>query len=180
MHHLSIFCFLGRKKAQQSTNTYLLVSLSNAIDRELPKTQIAVLIPYMTDLLPTCNQLERDLSQSIKALYREQITYPPQKITCKLFSRYLAIVGDEALTPLEKNLWGLGKEDLSEKIRFEINELMKPKLVELLENMLSVKIEEILNEVTFSINKSGILVILSEPPAVRNAKSLPKYKKKLV
>lgn len=131
----------------------------------------------MTDLLPTCNQLERDLSQSIKALYREQIIYSPQKITCKLFSRYIAIVGDEALTPLEKNLWRVGQENLSEKIRFEINELIKPKLVELLENMLKVKIEEILNEVTFSANKSGILVVLSQPPLVRNVKSLPKYKK---
>lgn len=130
-------------------------------------------------LPPTCNQLEKNLSQSIKALYSEQIAHPPQKITCKLFSRYLAIVNEEALTPVEKSLWGFGKEDLSKQIRLEIDKLVKPKLVELIESMTTVKIEEMLSSVTFSNNKSGILVVLSAPPRVRNANSLPKYKKKL-
>ena len=132
----------------------------------------------MTNLLPTCNQLEKDLSQSIKNMYREQIAHPPQKITCKLFSRYIAIVGDEALTPIEKSLWGFGKEELSEQIRFEIDRIVKLKLIQIIESMTSVKIEEILSNVTFATNKSGILVILSAPPLVSNINSLPKYKKK--
>ena len=141
--------------------------------------QIAILdIPQMTNLPPTCNQLEKNLSQGIKALYREQTAHPPQKITCKLFSRYLAIVNEEALTPVEKSLWGFGREELSKQIRSEIDKLIKPKLVELVESMTTAKIEEILSSVTFSSNKSGILVILSAPPLIRNTSSLPKYRKK--
>lgn len=133
----------------------------------------------MTNKLPTYKQLERNLAQNIKKLYREEIDHPPQKITCQLFSRYLAIVGDEALTPLEKNLWQYGKKSLSEEIRLEINRIIKPKLIQLIENTIAVKTEEILSNVTFSSNKSGILVILSEPPQVRNSELIPKFKNKI-
>lgn len=132
----------------------------------------------MIEQLPTYKQLERNLSQSIRALYSEEINYSPQKITCKLFSRYLAIIADEALTPVEKSLWELGEKNLSEKIRLEIDCIIKPKLIQTIEKTTTVKIEEILSKATFTTNKSGILVILSEPPPVRNSKSLPKLKLK--
>ncbi len=120
----------------------------------------------MTNLLPTCNQLEKQLSQSIRTLYKEEINHSPQKITCKLFSRYLAIISDEALTPVEKSLWGSGEQNLSEEIRLEIDSIIKPKLARLIENITTVKIEEILSNALFAINKSCILVIFSEPPQV--------------
>ena len=128
----------------------------------------------MSNQLPTYKQLEKNLSRKIKVLYSEQIDYPPKKVTCKLFSRYLAIVADDPLTPIEKNLWEFGEKSLSAEIRCEINSIIKPKLVELIESIISVKIEEILSNVTFKTNKSGILVILSEPPQVSNLELLPK------
>ena len=132
----------------------------------------------MSKLLPTYKELERSLSQSIRALYGNSIDYPPQKVTCKLFSRYLAIVSDDALTPLEKTLWTAGKQELTSEIRSEIDRIIEPKLVSLVENIVEVKIEEVLCNAAFEANKSGILLILSEPPSVRNPQFLPKHRGK--
>lgn len=125
----------------------------------------------MKDKLPTCKQLERDLSQKIRAFYNTEINFPPQKITCKLFSKYLAIVLDEALTPVEKSLIARGKTELVKQIRREISLILRPKLVRPIEETLGVEAIAILTDITYTSNKIGILVILSESPKVRSSKS---------
>ena len=132
----------------------------------------------MNDKLPTSKQLERDLSQNIRSFYVDEINHSPQKITCKLFSQYVAIVADEALTPLEHNLWKSGNKDLIIKVRSEINSIFKPKLEKIIEQILNVKVEEILTEVAFAGNKLGTLVILSEMPVTRKPKSLSRSRKR--
>ena len=131
----------------------------------------------MNDKLPTSKQLERDLSQNIRSFYVNEIKHSPQKITCKLFSKYVAIIADEALTPLEHNLWKSGNEDLIIRVRSEINNIFKPKLEKIIEQILCVEVQEILSEVAFAGNKLGTLVILSEIPVTRKSKSLSKSKR---
>ncbi|MEL6442538.1 MAG: Na-translocating system protein MpsC family protein [Cyanobacteria bacterium J06621_8] len=128
----------------------------------------------MPSQLSSFRQLEKRLSQNIKALYDEEINFSPQKITCKLFSRYLAVVSDEALTPLEKSLWGFGKKNLSEEIRFEIDNIIKPKLIRVIESIVEVKVEAVLSNAAFTLNKCGILIIFEEPPHVSNFSNLSK------
>lgn len=125
----------------------------------------------MNTKLPTCKQLEKNLSQNIRTFYLREINHPPQNITCKLFSRYVAISADEALTPLEYNLWESGKEELSVQIRSEINDIFKPKLTSVIEETLNITVEEILSNVTFVGNRLGTLVILSQAPLYRKSKS---------
>jgi uncharacterized protein YbcI len=122
----------------------------------------------MSNHTPTYRQIERDLSQKIKALYNAEINYSPKEITCKLFSRYLAIVADETLSPLEKNLWQQGQIELIEQIRQEIAFLFRPKLIKIIEDIVGTEIVEILGDVVLSNNRSGILVVLSESPRRRN------------
>ena len=127
----------------------------------------------MSDRIPTCKQLERDLSHKIQALYNTEIKYLPS-ITCKLFSRYIAIITDEALTPLENSLWQQGQTDLIQQVHREIALILRPKLIKVVENIIGVPTVEILGDLSFSSNKGGILVILSESPKVRSSRSLPK------
>lgn len=131
----------------------------------------------MNSNLPTCKQLERNLSQNIRAFYIREINHPPQNISCKLFSRYIAIAADEALTPLECSLWESGQEELTVEIRSEINDIFKPKLTSVIEETLNIKVEEILSNVTFEGNRLGTLVILSQAPLCRKSKSPSKFKK---
>lgn len=129
----------------------------------------------MSDRLPTYKQIEKDLSLKIKALYDLEINLAPRKVNCKLFSRYLAIVMDEALSPLEKSLLDRGNKELVTRLRKETFLIFRPKLSELIEEIVGVKIIEILSDTAFGSNKTGTLVVLSELPKVRSLKALPKF-----
>ena len=131
----------------------------------------------MNTRLPTCKQLERNLSQNIRAFYLREINHPPQNITCKLFSRYIAISAEDALTPLEYNLWQSGQKELSIKVRSEINGIIKPKLTSIIEETLDITVEEILSNVTFVGNRMGTLVILTQVPSYRTSKSAYRSRK---
>jgi uncharacterized protein YbcI len=128
----------------------------------------------MTNTLPTSKQIERDLSQNIRAFYTQEITCPPQQITCKLFSKYIVIIANEALTPLEQSLSESGEEDLMIKVRSEIENILKPKLAKVIEDTLDITVEEILSNATFVGNTLGYLVVLAQKPAVRNSQSSAK------
>ena len=126
----------------------------------------------MSERLLTFKQLEKDLSQKIRELYNLEMNFAPQKVTCKLFSRYLAIVADEALSPLEKSLIACGRKGLIAQLRRETFLIFRPRLVESIEETLGVSTVEILTDTTLMSNKVGTLVVLSEPPKVRSSKSL--------
>ena len=122
----------------------------------------------MSERLPTFKQLERDLSQKIRELYNMEMNFAPQRVTCKLFSRYLAIVVDEALTPLEKSLIARGEKDLIAQLRRETSSIFRPRLVKLIEDTVGVSTVEILTNTTLIGNKTGTLVVLSELPKTRS------------
>ena len=128
----------------------------------------------MNGRLPTCKQLERNLSQKIREFYSTEINFPPQQVTCKLFSKYLAIVLNEALTPVEQSLLAQEKKELVEQIRREMSLIFRPKLIQLIEETVEVKAIEILTDISYVSNKASILVILSELPKVRSSESLPR------
>ena len=121
-------------------------------------------------------QLEKNLSLKIRDLYSTEIGWLPQKVTCKLFSKYLAIIANEPLTPIERNLWNLGKKHLREQVRQEINNIFNSRMFQIIEETLEVTAVEILNNVTFSSNEAGILVVLSEPPKLQRSDILLKVK----
>ena len=125
----------------------------------------------MKSKLPTCKQLESNLCQSIRSFYAQEIDHPPKNIICKLFSQYIAIVADDALTPLEQSLQELGEEELIIELRSEVNSIFRPKLAKIIEETLNIKVEEILSNVTVASNKLGTLVVLSQAPLVRKSKS---------
>ena len=128
----------------------------------------------MKDRLPTYKQLERNLSQKIRAFYNTELRFPPQKVSCKFFSKYIAIVLDEALTPVEKSLIAQKKTKLVKQIRQEMFLILRPQLVRAIEETVGVKAIAILKDIAYTSNKIGILVVLSESPRVRSSKSLPR------
>lgn len=122
----------------------------------------------MKHKIPTSRQLETELSQQIRNFYLEQINFKPQQITCKLFSKYLAIIADNVVTPVESHLWQSGDRELVRQIRKEINAFFKPQLSELIADILKVEVAELLIETAFETDRFVVLAILSESPQVRN------------
>ena len=120
----------------------------------------------MINKVPTSRQIENKLSQRIKAFYQEQINFTPQKVSCKLFSKYLAIIAENAITPIESNLWKFGQKKLSERVRSQINTNLKPELSKLIAETLNVEVIELLNGTAFSTNRCITLAILAQPPQI--------------
>lgn len=132
----------------------------------------------MSTYLATYGQLERDLSQRILRLYREEMKHFPGKITCSFFSNYLAIVVEDSLTTLEKTLIEENKvNEIVKKINLAINELIKSKLRIAIEEVLAVEVGEILFDSSLKTQHTGAIVTFNQLPSVRHRKSVTKIQK---
>lgn len=129
------------------------------------------------DKYPTRGQLERTLSQRIQALYRQELGQQPSKVTCQLFDEKLAIVLENSITPAEQLLVQEGKGELVEKIRSGLDEVTKPLLKKLIEEVLEVKVNDLLSDSTLETGRTGVIAVLEDTPSVRNPESVPKLKK---
>lgn len=134
----------------------------------------------MDKQLPTSGQLERNLSQNIQRLYRQELAHSPSKITCKLFGSQLAIVIEDALTSVEKTL---AKSDLDNsttvrQLNRAINNAIKSRLKNLIEEILDVNVLDILFDSTFETSRTGAIATLETTPLVRNSQSIPKNKRR--
>lgn len=130
--------------------------------------------------LQTRGQLERTLSQRIQAYYRQQLGHQPSKISCQLFDNQLAIIVEDSITPAEKLLVKEGKEALAEKVRFSLNDATKPELKNLIQDILSVGVSDVLSDATLDTGRTGIIAVLDNPPKVRHSSSSAKPKRKSI
>ena len=129
----------------------------------------------MNKNLPTSGELERRLSQGIQKLYRQELEHSPSKVTCQLFGSQLAIVIEDAITAVEKTLADTEDQDSAVKqLNAAINDVIESKLKTLIEEILSVKVQDILFDSTLETSRTGAIITLSQLPQVRNPESIPK------
>ena len=128
--------------------------------------------------LPTCGQIERDLSQRIQKLYREQLGHSPRKITCKLFDNRLAVVIENSLTVLQKTLIEEDNQnEISQYVNSAIDNVIKLKLKTAIEEVLEIEVFDILYDSSAKSNSAGAIAILTESPSVRKRDLIPKIRK---
>jgi uncharacterized protein YbcI len=132
----------------------------------------------MAKSIPTRGQVERTLAQRIQALYREQLGHQPSKVTSRLSDQNLVVVIEDSITPPEQLLAQIGRQELAEQVRSDLDEAIQPQLRELIEEILHVSVVEILSDATLETGRSGIIVILSETPDLRDSVSNSKMRKK--
>lgn len=126
--------------------------------------------------LPTCGQLERNLSQNIQKLYLSELGHSPSKITCQLFGNQLAIVVEDSLTAVEQALAKIKSDDSIEELNSAVGEVVESKMKLLIEEILGVEVEDILFDTTVETKRTGAIVTLRQIPLVRNPESIPKNK----
>lgn len=117
---------------------------------------------------PTRGQLERTLSQRIQALYRNQLEHQPSRVTCQLFDEKLAIILEDSITQPEQLLVNNGQVELAEKVRAELDDVLQPQLKELIEEIVGVSVVDILSNAKLETGRTATVVILANPPQVRN------------
>lgn len=125
---------------------------------------------------PTRGQLERVVSQRLQALYRETLGHQPGNIICQLFDQTLAVVIENSITPPEKILASNGHLDLAEQVHSGLSKALKPKIKQLLEDILQVSVIDLMSDATLETGRTGAIAILSATPQVRNPEAIQKAK----
>lgn len=121
----------------------------------------------MKTSIPTRGQIERELSQQLQALYREQLGHQPGKITCQLCDSRITIIVEDSVTQPEKLLVDDGREQLAEQVRSDLEHAIRPKLITLIESILNVQVIDLLSDATLRTGNSGIIAILDQAPETR-------------
>ena len=130
---------------------------------------------------PTAGQLERTISQQVRALYRNQFGHQPSKVECHLLDNKVIISLEDVITPIEKLLEEAQSSALVAQIRNFIDLTIKPKLKELIEEISQVSAVNCLYNTEPHTGCAGAIVILANPPQVRRSKAksstMPKTQK---
>ncbi|CAN5772162.1 hypothetical protein BH23CYA1_BH23CYA1_05130 [soil metagenome] len=125
----------------------------------------------------TVGQLEREVSQKMQALYKKYLGHQPSKVTCQLFDEKLAIILEDSVTQPEQLLAQDGQLELAKQVRADLNQAIRPQVKALVESILKVEVLDLLSDATLKTGRTGIIVILSDTPAVRNPDAIPKARK---
>lgn len=125
----------------------------------------------------TAGQLEREISQKVQALYKKHLGHQPSKVTSQLFDEKLAIILENSVTPPERLLAEEGQIELALQVRADLNRAMQPQIKNLVENILQVEVLDTLSDATLNTGRTGIILILSDTPSVRNPEAIPKVRK---
>lgn len=125
---------------------------------------------------PTAGQLERSISQRLSTLYSNQLGHRPGKIDCHLMGNKLVVSLENVVTPIEKLLIETQSFSLVLKLRTLVDSIIKPKLEELVEEIFQVGVTTCLYDTEIDADYAGVIVVLSDTPKTRIAKSAVRRK----
>ena len=121
--------------------------------------------------LPTRGQLERTLSQRVQAFYRIHLGHQPSRVQCHIADGKVIIVLEDAITKPERLLLESGQEELAEKVHSDLDKALHPQLSALIEEIVGVKVVDVLSDATFDTGRSGTIAVLEEAPQLREAQA---------
>lgn len=100
------------------------------------------------------------MSQSIQKLYREQLGHSTGKITCQLRDDNLTVVIESSLTQPEQVLLEGSEASQVEKIRANLDEAVRPKVIEIVQKTLNRPVVDILSDTTLETERTGLVIVL--------------------
>lgn len=124
----------------------------------------------MVNNVPSRGEMERNLSQSIQALYRDQLSCRVGKISCHIFGQQVAIVIENSVTSLEKLLNNSEDQSFVGDLRIRIDRIIKSELIAKIKQNLGVEVIDLTIDTTLEHNFTGILALLNEMPQIRQTK----------
>lgn len=118
--------------------------------------------------VPTKGQLERDLSQAIQSIYNDNLGHRPSKISCHLSKDRITILMEDSITPVEQFLFDKGQEELAEQVRTDLIAVLEKEIVQTVEDVIGVKVADLLSDAGLETGRTGIIVVLESPPNIRS------------
>ena len=128
------------------------------------------------NLYPTAGQIERTISQRVSSLYRNQFGHQPSRVDCHLLGNKLVISLENVITPIEKLLVQTESSAMVPQLRSFVDQIIKPKLQELVEEISKVNVTLCLYDTAVDADYAGAIVILADAPQTRPSKSALKRK----
>jgi uncharacterized protein YbcI len=125
----------------------------------------------------TVGQLEREISQKIQALYKKNLGHQPGKVTCQLFDAKLAVILEDSITQPEQILAEEGKVELATQVHSDLTQAIQPEIRALVEEILQIDVLDILSDATLETGRTGMIIVMSDTPEVRNPEAIPKLRK---
>jgi len=123
---------------------------------------------------PTVGQLEREISQAISSLYSTQLGLRPSKVICHCFDKEIVITLEDSVTLVEQALVDGNYNKLADEVRVSLNKIIKPQIKDLIEEIIDRNVIDVISNSSLATNRTGIIAILEQSPAVRNPESIPK------
>ncbi len=120
---------------------------------------------------PTAGQLERNVSQRLSSLYGNQFGHRPGKVDCHLLGNKLVISLENVMTPIERLLIETQSSTLGVQLRTFIDETIKPKLQELVEEVFQANVTLCIYDTAIDADYAGAIVVFADTPKTRTAKS---------
>ena len=119
----------------------------------------------------TIGQVEREINQRMRSLYKKKLGHKVSDVTCQLFDAKLAIVLEDAVTQVEKRLLESGKADLIAQVHEDLSNAIEPNVKEIVESTLDVDVVDILDDTKLSSGTTGIIAVLSDTPQIRPSRA---------
>lgn len=111
----------------------------------------------------TRKQLERSLVKQLQELYLERLDHTTGKVTCQLLNGNLTILIEGSLTQPEQLLLETRKQPkLAAQVRSNLNDIMRPEVISLIEKTLNRKVIDFMIDTTLKTSLTGVIVILSK------------------
>jgi uncharacterized protein YbcI len=124
----------------------------------------------MVNNVPSRGEMERSLSQSIQAFYRDELSCRVGKISCHILGDRVAIVIENSVTSLEKLLSSSEDRSFVRDLRDRIDYIVKSELVTKIKTNLGVDVIDLTIDTTLEHNFTGILALLDEMPQIRKTR----------
>ena len=124
----------------------------------------------------TRGQLERTLSQRIKALYRTQLGQQPSRVQRQIFDGKVVIVLEDSITKTEQVLVASGQEKLAEQVRDDLDKAFNPQLTKLIQEVIGIEVVDILTDATLKTGRTGTIAVLADTPQFRESQATRKLK----
>jgi uncharacterized protein YbcI len=126
---------------------------------------------FMDNQKLTRGQIERSLAQQIQSLYRTFLGHQPSKVSCQLVDEKLTIIIEDSVTQPEQLLLEEGNRPLAEQVREDLNQMIEPRMRELIESVVGTNVLDFLSDATLETGRTGVIAILQTSPEIRPSSS---------
>ncbi len=109
-------------------------------------------------------EIKKLLSRKIQAVYQDRLEHQLDNISYKLFDHTLIVILEGIITSPEELLKNSDRAHLAQQVREVIDSAIQPRIKDIIEEVLEVKVVDFLSDTTIEQNLTGAIAIFEFKP----------------